>query len=360
MRHSVERSVLVAGREIGAPRTPFIIAETAWAHDGKREHAMRMVDATADARVDAVNVHLTNLPAYMTRDYGTGPGRVSAGKETRPIFEYLQEIAFGDDDWIAVTQHVHERGLALSVMCNDGPSLELADQLRPDLHVLAPACVGDRAFVAALASRRLPVIVSIGGSTLGEVEEAIGSCLDGGAPGVIVQYGYQAYPTRPEDLDLSYIRTLRDTFGWPVGYHDHTDADSPAAFALPLVALGAGASVLEKHITHDRSARGEDFESALAGDELKRFAELVRAVAPAIGPGTWRSLRQAELAYRDVVRKRAVAIRDIKAGEAFSMENVTFKRADRGLRADEFRLVEGRSARRAKSADEPIEWADAG
>jgi sialic acid synthase SpsE len=228
------------------------------------------------------------------------------------------------------------------------------------MHILAPACIGDRAFVAALASRRLPVIVSIGGSTLGEIEESVAMCVDGGAPGVIVQYGYQAYPTRPDDLDLSFIGTLRDTFGWPVGYHDHTDADQPAAIGLPLVALGAGASVLEKHITHDRAAHGEDFESALSGDEIRRFADLVRSVAPAIGSGSWRPLRDAERAYRNVVRKRAVAAGDIAPGAPLTSKNVIFKRGDVGLHAEAFRLVEGRPSRRSRRADDPIEWSDVG
>lgn len=354
------RSVRVGERTVGDSSTPFVIAETAWAHDGKLEHALRMVDMAAQGGVDALNVHLTHMPAYMTRDYGSGPGRVSAGKETRPIFDYLQDIALDEGEWVAVAERVRDRGLALSVMCNDVPSLEMSDRLRPDLHVLAPACVGDGAFVADLAARRLPVIVSIGGSTLGEIEESIALCLEGGAPGVIVQYGYQAYPTRPEDLDLSFIGTLRDTFGWPVGYHDHTDADDPAAIGLPLVALGAGASVLEKHITHDRAARGEDFESALSGDEIRRFVELVRAVSPAIGSGSWRPLREAERAYRNVVRKRAVAAQEISIGAPLTAKNVAFKRGDAGLHAEEFRLVEGRPSRRSRRIDDPIEWSDVG
>ncbi len=294
----------------------------------------------------------------MARDYGSGPGRVSAGKETKPVFEYLSEIALSASDWEKVAARVRERGLGLSVMCNDPVSLDLADRLRPDVHVLAPASVGDAAFVHALASRGAPVVVSIGGSTLAEIEETIRQCVDGGAPGIIVQYGYQAYPTKAKDLDLAYIATLRDTFGWPVGYHDHTDADDPLALTLPLVALGAGAAVLEKHVTHDRSARGEDFESALVGAELARFVSVARSAASAIGPGAWRPLNDAERAYRGVVRKRAAAARDLAEGAPLSRDAIVFKRADVGLRAGEFALVEGRPLRRARGVGEPIDWSD--
>lgn len=352
------RVVRVGAQDVGDPRTPFIVAEMAWAHDGRRENALRIADEVATAGAGALNVHLTDIPSYMARDYGTGAGRVSAGKETRPIFEYLNEIALTSDDWITVAARVKQHGLALSVMCNDSRSLALADTLGPDVHVLAPACVGDVAFVRALGSRKLPVMLSIGGSTLGEVEAMIEQLLRAGAAGIILQYGYQAYPTRAADLDLRYIATLRDTFGWPVGYHDHTDADDELAITLPLVALGAGASVLEKHVTHDRSAKGEDFESALVGSELARFVSLVRAAAPALGTGRWRPLTDGERAYRSVVRKRARAAHDLEKGARLSAEAVVFMRSDAGLLATEFSHVEGRPVRRPLRSGEPIDWAD--
>jgi len=175
---------------------------------------------------------------------------------------------------------------------------------------------------------------------------------------VIIQYGYQAYPTQPGDLDLGAIARLRDTFDCPVGYHDHTDADAPAAFGLPLAALGAGASVLEKHMTHDRGMRGEDFESAFSPSDMRRFVEMVRACAPALGSGAWRPLNDTERAYRKVVRKRMVATIDLATGAVIDRTLVAFKRSDAGLEAGDLELVIGRALRHARKADDPIDWAD--
>src|SRR5207248_2472426 len=151
------------------------------------------------------------------------------------------------------------------------------------------------------------------------------------------------YPTKPEDLDLRTIARLRDVFECPVGFHDHTDAEAPAAVGLPLAALGAGASVLEKHMTHDRSKRGEDFESAFSPTDMRRFVELVRACAPALGTGAWRPLNDAERAYRKVVRKRMVATADLAKGTTIDRTSVAFKRSDAGLEAGDLELVIGRA-----------------
>jgi len=351
-------TVRVSDTEIGDPRSAFILAEMAWAHDGQRDLALAIVEGAADAGADAINIHLTDLPSYMVRDYGSGPGRVSAGKDTKPIFDYLTEIALSPTDWEHVAARAHERGLALSTMCNDPRSLELADRLKPDLHLIAPGVIGDRDFIGTIASRGLPVIVSIGGSSLAEIEATIALCREAGAGGVIIQYGYQAYPTQPGDLDLGAIARLRDTFDCPVGYHDHTDADAPAAFGLPLAALGAGASVLEKHMTHDRGMRGEDFESAFSPSDMRRFVEMVRACAPALGSGAWRPLNDTERAYRKVVRKRMVATIDLATGAVIDRTLVAFKRSDAGLEAGDLELVIGRALRHARKADDPIDWAD--
>lgn len=350
--------VRVAQSAVGDPRSAFILAEMAWAHDGKRDLALAIADGAADAGANGLNIHLTDLGSYMVRDYGSGPGRVSAGKDVKPVFDYLTEIALSPTDWEHVAGRVHDRGIALSTMCNDPRSLELADRLEPDVHLIAPGAIGDQDFIRAIASRGKPVIVSIGGSSLAEIEGTIALCRDAGAGGVIIQYGYQAYPTQPGDIDLGAIARLRDTFECPVGYHDHTDADAPAAVGLPLVALGAGASMLEKHMTHDRAKRGEDFESAFTPDEMRRFVAMVRNCAPAMGSGAWRPLNDAERAYRKVVRKRMVAREDLEAGAVLARTSVMFKRSDAGLEAGEVDLVVGRALRRARKADEPIEWAD--
>ena len=91
-------SFSVNDKIIGEGRT-YVIAEMAWSHDGKKKLAQEIVRGAAHAGADCVSVHITNMPAYIVRHYGSGEGRLSAGKDTSKIFKYLSEINIADEWW---------------------------------------------------------------------------------------------------------------------------------------------------------------------------------------------------------------------------------------------------------------------
>ena len=337
--------IRVGDRAIGDGAPAYVVAEMAWAHDGSRNRALTIVRGAAAAGADAVNFHVTSLPDYMVPRYGTGKGRVSAGHESTPIFEYLTSIALGPADWEALFAETRRLGLAVSAMCNDVASLAFVARFDPEILLVHASALTDLGFVREVARRGRPVFLGIGGSHLGEVERAIEAVRGEGNDQIVLQYGFQSYPTRPEDVHLRFIATLRETFGLPVGFADHVDGADPLAVWLPIVAVAMGASVIEKHVTHDRSLRGEDFESSLDPADLARMVASLRASERAFGSASWRPLSPAELEYRQVVRKRAVATARIEAGEPVVAATVAFMRADAGLYPEEFERVAGRRAR---------------
>lgn len=326
----------------------------AWSHDGSVEKARRIVTAAADAGADGINMHLTSLRDYMVRHYGTGGGRVSAGKDTEPIYGYLDRINLRPAQWRELFDLARRRGLLTSAMCNDLASVELADELRPDMLMVHASGLAEERLVRAAARRGLPLVLGIGGTLLGEVERALGWARAEGNERVILQYGFQAYPTRVEEMHLRYIDTLKRLFDVPVGFGDHTDGASDLALVVPAVAAAMGANVIEKHLTHDRSLKGEDFESALDPDRFATFVRQLREVEKGFGSAGLRPLSADELRYRGVVRKRAVARRAIRRGEPVTADDVAFKRSDAGLYPDEIAFFYGRPAKADLAVDDPV------
>jgi sialic acid synthase SpsE len=307
-----------------------IIAEMAYSHDGKRELAEQIVRDAAAAGADAISIHITQMPDYMVRHYSGGPGRVSAGKETSSIYDYLVRISLSFDDWRAVAASVRQTGLDLVVMPNDAPSLAFAKTLDPAALVVPPASFEDLEFVEAIGRAGKPVYARVGGASMGEIEAVINELRGVGNQKITLLYGHQNYPTDVGDTNLMFLACLRETFGCPVGTADHIDAGDDFATIAPLLAIPLGITCIEKHITHDRAKRGEDFESALNGAELKCLVERVRKAERALGSRYAAPLDQASIKYRNVVRKRLVAARDIKAGERLTAETIVAKRADEG------------------------------
>jgi sialic acid synthase SpsE len=307
-----------------------MIAEMAYSHDGKRELAEQIVRDAAAAGADAISIHITQMPDYMVRHYGSGPGRVSAGRETSSIYDYLVRISLPFEDWHAIAAAARQAGLDLVVMPNDAPSLAFAKTLAPAALVVPPASFEDRDFVEDIGRAGKPVYVRVGGATMGEIEAVINQLRGIGNERITLLYGHQNYPTAIADTNLMFLACLKETFGYPVGIADHTDADDELAAIVPLLAIPLGITCIEKHITHNRAKRGEDFESALNGNEFARLVANVRKTEQALGLRHAAPLDAASIKYRNTVRKRLVAARDIKAGERLTADLIVAKRADEG------------------------------
>jgi sialic acid synthase SpsE len=312
-------------------RPIYVIAEMAWSHDGSVALAERIVRDAAAARADAISIHITHMPDYMVRHYGAGPGRVSAGKDVKPVFDYLSEINLSFEDWRRVAAVARDAGLDVIVMPNDAKSLEFAASLPPQAFVLSAACFEEIDFIEAVACRGLPVYLRVGGATLGEIETAVNTVRGAGNERIVLLYGHQNYPTRIEDTNLGFLATLKQAFGLPVGIAEHIDAEDDFALVAPLLAVPLGISCIEKHLTHDRAKKGEDFESALNRDELRLLVERLRKAERALGRAAAVGLDESSARYRAVARKRLVAARDIRKGAAVAAADLVAKRADEGV-----------------------------
>lgn len=348
--------VKIGEKIVGDDYPTFIIAEMAWSHDGSVEKAKTIIRAASEAKADAVKFHITSLEDYMVPHYGSGKGRVSAGKETRRIYDYLNSINLTRKAWKELFAYAKDLGLHVIAMCNDLPSLRFASKLKPDAYDIHSSCLSDEDFVKEVAQDMKPVLLGIGASTLGETERAISWIKEKGNSDIALMYGFQSYPTKPEDMHLRYIHSLKQMFSLPVGFADHTDGGSELALITPLVALPFGANIIEKHLTYDRNARGEDFESALNPSDMKKFVQLLRDVEKALGSSETRPFSEAELRYRQVSKKRAVAKVNIKKNEEISKDKIVFKRSDEGVFPEESQFLIGRHARYDIKRDDALTW----
>lgn len=348
------RSVKIGSKTIGDGHPTFIIAEMACSHDGSLENAKRIVDGAADAKADAICVHIISMEDSMVPHYGSGRGRVSAGKESLPIYQYLCGINLNDKAWGEVFLYAKKHGLLVCALCYDMPSLKLASKLGSDAYIISPATLGEEKLLKAIAAEKKPIFIRTGGAYLGEIERAISMIRDVGNDDIILTHGFQNYPTKLEDMNLRFLQTLKQIFSLPIGFADHTDGGSGIAMIVPLVALPFGVNVIEKHITYDRSAKGEDFESALNPDDFVQFVKNLREVEKTFGIPSIKPFSEDELNYRQVVRKRAVASKDIKKGEKITEDNVAFKRSDEGVFPDEIKYFIGRITKRDIKKNDPI------
>jgi N,N'-diacetyllegionaminate synthase len=144
--------------------------------------------------------------------------------------------------------------------------------------------------------------------------------------------------------------TLRARFGCPVGLSDHS-----LGIAIALAAVARGATILEKHVTLDKTLPGPDHRASLEPAELTALVRGVRAIEAALGDGDKRPM-PSELDTRAVARRSLVAAHALPAGHRLTRGDVAIKRPGTGLGPAELERVLGRRLRRAVTADELLEW----
>jgi sialic acid synthase SpsE len=353
------RSIMlrIGNHGIGDGQPVFIVAEMAWGHNGSVENGKKIIDAAADNGAAMINIHITDVGNYMVPQYGAGPGRISGDRDVESVFEFHQNLNLDFDGFQALYDHARSRDLLISAMCNDFPSLDFAtENLDPDIMMIHPSCVAEERYLRAMAEKGKPLLLYVGGLRLSEIEDALQAAWAENNTEIVLQYGFQAYPTEIPDNHIHYIQTLKSTFGLPISFTDHTDADDSMALVIPLLGVALGAHMIEKHITFDRAAKPEDYEAALNPDEFKILVERIRLAEAAMGPKHWQPLSEAQQRYRNVVRKRAVAACDIPSGTTLGWENIAFKRSDFGLYPEELEHLIGKAAANDIKENDPIGW----
>lgn len=191
-------------------------------------------------------------------------------------------------------------------------------------HKIASFEIVDIPLIEKMARTGKPLIISTGMAALGEIEEAVQTARNAGAKQIALLKCTSAYPAPPEDMNLRTIPHLSKTFDVPVGLSDHT-----LGIEVPIAAVSLGACIIEKHITLSRSIPSPDSAFSLEPEEFKSMVDAVRIVEKAVGRVHY-GVSEQEAKSR-VFRRSLFIVKDIKAGEVFTNENMRSIRPGYGL-----------------------------
>jgi len=294
----------------------FIVAEMACAHEGNITLAKTIIDGAADAKADAIQLQIWSLTHMMSPQ--------------RKEYELLQRIEFSQSEWKGLVNYSREKypQMQVFVCVYEHSTIEFIDSLGIDGFKLNSSDLSNPLVLEKVAKTGLPINLSVGASSISEIQSAIDKIKSISNSNITLMYGHQSFPTKPENVHMFYMKKLADLFELTIGYQDHCDADHESAFWLPAASMGMGVSVLEKHITHDRSKKGIDYESALNPDQFVKFVEMVRCIDKAKGTSTPRDFTHDEIKYREFQKKSIVAAKELSKGSILNDKDIVFMRAE--------------------------------
>lgn len=329
----------------------FVIAEAGVNHNGDLALALRLCDAAQAAGADAVK-----FQTFRAEDLVV-PGAPTAGYQARQTgqqdqFAMLRQLELGEHEHRVLQAHCR----ALGIEFFSTPFSEAAVDLLVALGVarikMPSGELTHRALLERAAATRLPLLLSTGMATLDEVREALDwvAAARGGLRDVTVLHCTSAYPAPDEALNLLAMQTLARELGLPAGYSDHS-----LGIEAALAAVALGATVVEKHLTLDRTLPGPDHAASLEPQEFRRMVEGIRRVSRMRGDGV-KAPQPQELDAARVARRSIVAARDIPAGAAIEAAMLACRRPATGIAPREWDGVVGKRARAAIPAGTVLQW----
>ena len=334
----------------------LVIAEAGVNHNGSLEMARQLVDAAAAAGVDYVKFQV-GIPELIASRFAEKAGyqkhTTGAGESQ---LEMIRKISLTFDQHRQLKEYCDSVGTSYLCTPFDLPSIDFLNTLGRDrkglsLWKVPSGEITNFPYLRAIGLTGKPVILSTGMATLDEIELAIGVLTRFGTSrdAITLLHCTTEYPAPKDQVNLRAMDTMRERFGMPVGYSDHTEG-----IEIPVAAVAMGAVVIEKHFTLDRTLPGPDHKASLEPGELTDMVSQIRAVESALGDGT-KSPAPAEVPNIPIARKSIVAATAIKRGELFTEENLTAKRPGTGLSPMLWESVVGQRAVRDFEADEMIE-----
>lgn len=337
---------------VGDRLNPYIIAEIGVNHEGSMETAKRLIDEAAQSGAHAAKfqtykadkIASKNSPAYW--DLEKEPT-----KSQHALFKKYD--SFEQKDYEELAEYCVQRGVHFLSTPFDLHAVDFLKPLVPAFKI-ASADITNVPLIRKCSESGKPLIMSVGAATLPEIEFALNTARRAGAKDIALLHCVLNYPTKEEDANLSAIPDLVRIFPEVViGYSDHVLPDHTIS-ALE-VAMLSGASILEKHFTHDKSLPGNDHYHAMDKDDLARFSSKVSMYRTLSGEKGNDYLNSQSMA-RMHARRSIVAHGLIKAGDVLTEDNLIAKRPGHGISPAYWDLVIGKVALKNIEADSLIFW----
>ncbi|MEV4801826.1 pseudaminic acid synthase [Nonomuraea sp. NPDC049421] len=343
--------ISIGGRPIGPGHPPFVVAELSGNHNGSLERALAIVDAVADAGAHALKLQ-TYTPDTLTVDCDAPAFRVGdehelwGGETLYRLFERAHTPWQWHDP---IFKRARERGLVAFSAPFDPTAVEVLEKLGVPAYKIASSEIVDLPLIRLAAGTGKPLILSTGMATAAEIDAAVTAARGAGCAQLVVLSCTATYPAPPGESNLRSLPLLSALTGEVVGLSDHTPGIGAA-----LAAVALGACVIEKHVTLSRADGGVDAAFSLEPAELAALVTESRRA--------WESLGDTVIGPRPSEReglrfRRSLhVVRDVRAGDPVTPDNVRSIRPAGGLHPDAAAQVMGRRFVRDARLGTPLTW----
>jgi len=329
----------------------YIIAEAGVNHNGSIELAKKMIDVAVKAEVNAVKFQTFKTENLVSKKAKKAEYQKQTTDSSESQFEMIKKLELDIETHKELIAYCNEKNITFLSTPFDHDSIDMLVELGLNIFKIPSGEITNLPYLRHIGSLKKQVILSTGMADIGEIEDALDILIKSGTPrtNITILHANTEYPTPIEDVNLTAMNTIGDTFKTKFGYSDHT-----LGIEVPIAAAAMGATVIEKHFTLDRSMQGPDHKASLEPDELKAMVSAIRNIEKALGDGI-KKASPSESKNKEIARKSIVAGKYIKKGEIFTKENIAIKRPGNGISPMRWDQIIGKFAISDFNEDDLIE-----
>ena len=305
---------------------PFIIAEMSGNHNHSFQRALAIVDAAAEAGVNALKLQ-TYTADTMTIDKSDGEFFISDANSLwkgESLYSLYQK-AYTPWEWHkAIFDRCREKGIIAFSTPFDFTAVDFLEELDCPIYKIASFENIDLPLIKRVARTGKPMIVSTGMASVGELQELVDTARDNGCEDLTLLKCTSSYPATPEGTNLLTIPHMRDLYKCNVGLSDHTLGIGAAVASMAL-----GARVIEKHFTLCRADGGVDAAFSMEPAEMAQLVRECNTAVQAMGHVSYEMQEQEKNSL--IYRRSLYIVKDMKAGDVLTEENLRSIRPGLGL-----------------------------
>ena len=345
----MKKEFKIGSRTIGNNSPCFCVAEMSGNHLKDYNRAVEIIHAAKEAGADAIKLQ-TYTADSLSIDCDNEYFQIHGGLWDGMTEYKLYQEASTPWEWQPKLKEVAER---LGLECFSSPfdfaSVDFMTQLNMPAYKIASYEINDIPLIRKVAKLHKPVIFATGVAHAEDIERALQVCREEGNEEIMLLKCVSAYPTPYEEINLNMIPTLAKTYDCLVGLSDHSMGSVVPVGAVPL-----GVKMVEKHLTLRRADGGPDGAFSMEPEEFKEMVDHIRILEKALGQAKY-ELTEKQEKERSGSRSLFV-VKDIKAGEKITPENVRSIRPNAGLHTMYYEEVLGKTAVCDIAMGTPLSW----
>ena len=324
----------------------YVIAEIGANHNGDMNLARQMIKQAKTIGCDCVKFQSWDTSIFSKQVYENNffLNDDYRARNDYSLEEIVKEFSVTPSELTELKSYCDDQGIDFSSTPFEHSQIDNLISLNVPFIKIASMDLNNDYLLRYAANTGKSILLSTGFATLEEIDHAVSTIENTGNRNIVILHCVSIYPPNDNQVNLNNIDMLRQTFGYPVGFSDHT-----LGIEVSLAAMAKGAVILEKHYTLDNDMFGWDHKISAEPDEMATLVRGAERIFNALG--STRRLPPEDPGRKSEYRRSIVSARDIKKGEVIGQTDITYRRPGTGLVPNADTLLIGSKARNNIKAD---------